>query len=98
LISYEDKASRKHLLIAVELEPGQTMPAAESRKTLEHIVDQLQTINLDFKSAHRTSPLKPEIRIYKCGEGIFDPAHQKLKNDYVWNIDHARAKAEGLTT
>jgi hypothetical protein len=39
---------------------------------------------------------KPEIRIYEPGEGIFDPAHQKVKNDYVWNIDYDRAKAEGI--
>lgn len=97
LISYEDKHSRKHLLIAMELESGQTMTEHESDKALEHIVEQLQIMNLDFKSAHRTSPLKPEIKVYGSETGIFDPAHQKLKNDYVWNIDHARAKEEGLS-
>jgi phenylacetate-CoA ligase len=96
LISYEDARSRKHLLIAVELEPERSMPKAESAKALEHIVERLQVMNLDFKSAHRTSPLKPEIKVYASETGIFDPAHQKLKNDYVWNVDHARAKAEGL--
>jgi hypothetical protein len=53
-------------------------------------------MNLDFKSAHRTSPLKPELRLYKKGTGIFDTAHQKLKNDYVWNIDYKRATKEGI--
>lgn len=96
LISYEDGHSRKHLLIAMELNPDKSMTERESRAALDHIVGQLQVMNLDFKSAHRTAPLKPEIRIYGSEEGIFDAAHQKLKNDYVWNIDHARAKQEGL--
>lgn len=96
LISYEDKDSHKHLLIAVETREGQNMPEVEAHELLESIIDQLKIMNLDFKSAHRTSPLKPEIRVYKNGEGIFDAAHQKLKNDYVWNIDYARAKKEGL--
>jgi hypothetical protein len=43
-----------------------------------------------------TSPLKPEIRFFQTDEGIFDPAHQKLKNDYVWNIDYERAKKERI--
>ncbi|HEX5744552.1 MAG TPA: hypothetical protein VFX84_03845 [Candidatus Saccharimonadales bacterium] len=97
LISYEDGRSHKHLLIAMELEPDQSMTKQESDGALERIVDQLQVMNLDFRSAHRTAPLKPEIRVYKSETGIFDPAHQKLKNDYVWNIDHKRAKDEGLT-
>ena len=96
LISYEDTTSNKHLLFAIELAPSQTMPEASSHKLLEHITEQLQVMNLDFKSALRTSPLKPEIRIYPQGEGVFDPSHDKLKNDYVWNIDRARAKQEGL--
>jgi hypothetical protein len=39
---------------------------------------------------------KPELRVYSAGEGIFDTAHLKVRNDYVWNIDYDRAKAEGL--
>jgi hypothetical protein len=63
---------------------------------LDHIVSELQILNLDFKSAHRTAPRKPEIKIYQAGQGIFDDRYQKLKNDYVWNIDYARAKQEGI--
>jgi phenylacetate-CoA ligase len=94
LISYEDKASHKHLLIAIE--EAAKISDETSAKLLERLIEQLQIMNLDFKSAHRTSPLKPEIRVYAAGTGIFDPAHQKLKNDYVWNIDYERAKAEHL--
>lgn len=96
LISYEDKQAHKHLLIAAELREGKKIARAVSDMLLDHIVEQLQVMNLDFKSAHRTAPLKPEIRMYKYAEGIFDQAHQKLKNDYVWNIDYERAKKEGL--
>ena len=39
---------------------------------------------------------KPELRTYNPGEGIFDANHQKVKNDYVWNIDYDRAKTEGI--
>jgi phenylacetate-CoA ligase len=96
LISYEDERSHKHLLFAIELQAAKSLENSEGEKLLDHIVEKLQVMNLDFKSAHRTSPLKPEIRIYKENHGIFDTAHQKLKNDYVWNIDSARAKEEGL--
>lgn len=96
LISYEDKASHKHLLFAVEIKSGVNFSGTKGADLLAHIIDRLQESNLDFKSAHRTSPLKPEIRIYERGTGIFDPTHQKLKNDYVWNIDYKRALQEGL--
>lgn len=96
LISYEDKKSYKHLLIAIEMAEHASFVKKETDELLEYIVETLQHTNLDFKSAHRTSPLKPEIRVYPYRTGIFDPQHQKLKNDYVWNIDYARAKAEGI--
>ncbi len=96
LVSYEDKESHKHLLFAVELQEGAKLRTTESKALLDDIVTKLQEMNLDFKSAYRTSPLKPELRVYERAEGIFDNAHTKLKNDYVWNIDYARAKREGL--
>jgi phenylacetate-CoA ligase len=96
LISYEDNKSHKHLLFAVELNPDKTMSPKESNELLAYLIDKLQEINLDFKSAHRTSPLKPELKVFKFNQGIFDSAHQKLKNDYVWNIDYHRAKEEKL--
>ena len=96
LISYEDKKAHKHLLIALELDEKATMSKAESDELLAYIVATLQETNLDFKSAHRTSPLKPEMKVYSYHTGIFDAKHQKLKNDYVWNIDYARAKEEGI--
>jgi ABC-type dipeptide/oligopeptide/nickel transport system permease component len=70
--------------------------AKEEEKLLKIIVDQLFVLNLDFKAGYNMAKYKPEIRIYKSGEGIFDPAHQKVKNDYVWNIDYQRAKEEGV--
>jgi hypothetical protein len=63
---------------------------------MEHFLEHLQTIYLELASAHRTAPFKPEIKVYAHGEGIFDPSHQKLKNDYVWNIDYKRALKEGI--
>lgn len=96
LVSYEDKQAHKHLLIAIELEPEVSMSDKESKQLLEFIIDELQVLNLDFKSAHRTAPVKPEIRVFKASTGIFDAKHQKLKNDYVWNIDFERAKQEGI--
>jgi len=96
LISYEDAGAHKHLLIALELDEEAAMSKAEADELLAHIVESLQESNLDFKSAHRTAPLKPEIRTYKYHSGIFDATHQKLKNDYVWNIDYKRALAEGI--
>ncbi len=98
LISYEDKKSHKHLLISIETIEGATISDEESVGLLELIVERLQEINLDFKSAHRTSPLKPELRVYPYDTGIFDRSHQKLKNDYVWNIDYERAKKEGIVS
>ena len=59
-------------------------------------IENLQVTNLDFKSAHSTAQLKPELRVYEFGTGIFDAEHTKLKNDYIWNIDSARAKQEGI--
>jgi phenylacetate-CoA ligase len=96
LVSYEDKQSHKHLLFTVELKDGSHMNHNEAEHLLDHITTQLQVMNLDFKSAHRTAPLKPEIKVYDSGTGIFDAAHTKLKNDYVWNIDYQRAHQEGL--
>ncbi len=96
LISYEDKRAHKHLLFAIELRDNHSFGGKESHELLDEIVSKLQVMNLDFKSAHRTSPIKPEIRIYESNEGIFDAKHQKLKNDYVWNIDCERAREEGL--
>jgi phenylacetate-CoA ligase len=96
LISYEDKGSHKHLLIAIELEEEAATEPKLSQELLDYLLKELQVMNLDFKSALSTAPLKPELRVYKANEGIFDPAHQKLKNDYVWNIDYARAKSEDL--
>jgi len=96
LISYEDKTSRKHLLIAVELSEGKNLTKAEGEKLLEYLVAQLQVLNLDFKSAYSTAQLKPEIQLYKYATGIFDAAHTKLKNDYIWNIDYKRAQDEGI--
>lgn len=98
LISYEDKQSHKHLMIAIELEDGASMKADENNALLQLIIDRLQVMNLDFKSAYSTSPLKPELKVFGYNEGIFDAKHQKLKNDYVWNIDYTRAKAEGIIT
>jgi phenylacetate-CoA ligase len=96
LVSYEDKQSHKHLLIALELHEKATLPVHESDKLLAYLIEQLQVMNLDFKSAHRTAPFKPELKVYKQATGIFDTAHQKLKNDYVWNIDYDRARKEGI--
>lgn len=96
LISYEDKQAHKHLLIAVELDDDAKKSELDESLLLDTIVEKLKVMNLDFKSAYRTSPLKPELRFYEASTGIFDPAHQKLKNDYVWNIDYARAKDEGI--
>jgi phenylacetate-CoA ligase len=96
LISYEDKTARKHLLFAVELVRDEKLSAADSADLLELIIGELQVTNLDFKSAHSTAQLKPEIKIYTAGTGIFDAAHTKLKNDYVWNIDYHRAQEEGI--
>jgi phenylacetate-coenzyme A ligase PaaK-like adenylate-forming protein len=96
LISYEARHATKHLLMAIELCDGKAMTKSESDRLLSQIVERLQKTNLDFKSAYSSSPEKPEIRVYKFNTGIFDPAHTKLKNDYVWNIDYDRAEAEGI--
>jgi phenylacetate-CoA ligase len=96
LISYEDKQSHKRLMIAIEAVEDKTLNEHDSEKLLEQIVTRLQEMNLDFKSAYRTAATKPELKVYASGEGIFDQAHYKLKNDYVWNIDYARAHKEGL--
>jgi phenylacetate-CoA ligase len=96
LISYEDKRAHKHLLIAVELRDEASLSRHEGEELLDYLVESLQVMNLDFKSAHRTAPFKPELKIYKHATGIFDPEHQKLKNDYVWSIDYARAQKEGI--
>ncbi len=96
LISYEDKEARKHLVFAIELVEDQQLNKQGTDKLLELIIESLTETNLDFKSASRTAHIKPEIKIYKSGTGIFDKTHVKLKNDYIWNIDYARAKEEGV--
>lgn len=96
LISYEDQKAHKHLMITVELRPDVKLKTFKDQALLTHIVEQLKVMNLDFKSAISTSPIKPEIKVYGSGQGIFDPKHQKLKNDYVWNIDYKRAKEEAI--
>lgn len=96
LISYEDAEARKHLLIAVENIAEQKTNKADAQVMLAHIVDELQKANLDFRSAHSTAQLKPEIRIYEHATGIFDAEHGKLKNDYIWNIDSTTANKEGI--
>lgn len=97
LISYEDKKAHKHLLIAIELHAGQTMSNSEAQTLLESLIAELKVMNLDFKQACKSAPFKPEIKVYKAGDGIFDQDHQKLKNDYVWNIDYQRAHQEKIT-
>jgi phenylacetate-CoA ligase len=96
LISYEDEEARKHLMIAVEAAEGKTLGKTEEQALLATIIEQLQIMNLDFKSAYSTAQLKPELKLYKYGEGIFDASHTKLKNDYIWSIDYARALKEGI--
>lgn len=96
LISYEDTKARKHLLIAVEANEGKAISETQSEALLREIIENLQATNLDFKSAHSTAQLKPELRVYEFGTGIFDAEHTKLKNDYIWNIDSSRAKQEGI--
>ena len=96
LISYEDKSHQKHLLFALEAAAGVHIAAQDEQKLLDVIIDKLLLLNLDFKAGYEMANHKPEIRIYGSGEGIFNPAHQKVKNDYVWNIDYDRAKEEGI--
>lgn len=96
LISYEDARHQKHLLFALETAKGVTIDTKEQQAMLEIILDQLFLLNLDFKAGYDMAKHKPEIRVYGTGEGIFNLEHQKVKNDYVWNIDHERAKAEGI--
>jgi phenylacetate-CoA ligase len=96
LISYEDKSNQKHLLFALELAMDMHIDAEEQQKLLDVIVNQLFVLNLDFKAGYEMANHKPEIKIYKPNEGIFDLHHQKVKNDYVWNIDYERAKSEGI--
>jgi phenylacetate-CoA ligase len=96
LISYEDADHQKHLLFALEAAEGIHIDENEKHKLLKIIVDQLFVLNLDFKAGYEMANHKPEIRVYGPGEGIFDTAHQKVKNDYVWNIDYDRAKSEGI--
>jgi len=96
LISYEDKEHQKHLLFALEAAKNVHIDAAQAQKLLDVIISQLFVLNLDFKAGYDMANHKPEIRVYEPGEGIFDVAHQKVKNDYVWNIDYDRAKAEGV--
>jgi phenylacetate-CoA ligase len=96
LVSYEDNLHQKHLLFALELAKDMYIDSDERKKLLDVIVDQLFVLNLDFKTGYEMAQYKPELRIYKPSEGIFDSAHQKVKNDYVWNIDNVRAKEEGI--
>lgn len=96
LISYEDKHHQKHLMFALEAADGVNISNTEKEKLLKIIVDQLLVLNLDFKAGYQMANHKPEIRVFNFGEGIFDTAHQKVKNDYVWNIDLDRAKEEGI--
>jgi phenylacetate-CoA ligase len=96
LISYEDKEHQKHLLFALELVQDVHIAASEKKKLLDIIVDQLFILNLDFKAGYEMAKHKPELRTYNQGEGIFDASHAKVKNDYVWNIDYERAKAERI--
>jgi phenylacetate-CoA ligase len=96
LISYEDKSHQKHLLFALELAKDISIDVDEKKKLLDIIINQLFVLNLDFKAGYEMANHKPELRVYKPGEGIFDTTHQKVKNDYVWNIDYDRAKTEGI--
>lgn len=96
LVSYEDKAHQKHLLFALELAQQGNVDEAEKQKLLDIILSQLFVLNLDFKAGYDMAKHKPELRTYNPGEGIFDASHLKLKNDYVWNIDYERARAEGI--
>lgn len=96
LVNFEDQESHKHLLFAIELAEDTNMSKHESDELLGTIVSKLELMNLDFKSANSTSPIKPTLRLYSYRTGIFNPAYQKLKNDYVWNLDSKRSKEEGL--
>lgn len=97
LISYEDDDAKKHLLLAVEQSSNaQPLTRQKGEQLLERIIASLQLSNLDFASGLRTAELRPEIRVFKYREGIFDSEHTKLKNDYIWNIDAESARREGI--
>jgi len=96
LINFEDKRSQKHLLFAIELAENTEMSKQEAEDLRQNIITELEVMNLDFKSANSTAPIKPQIKTFDFHSGIFDSKHQKLKNDYVWNLDYTRAKEEKL--
>ena len=100
MVSYEDHATNKQLLFAVELEPGVPPERFDEAALQEALIGHLCSVNRDFANALRqaTPATRPRLRLYASATGPFAQASTKLKHEYVWQLDAAEAARHGILT
>ncbi len=98
VVSYEDHASDKQLLFALEMKPDVGEDAYDEGNVQTGLLDHLRRVNRDFANAYKDAPAsnRPTVRLYPAGTGVFAEASQKLKNEYVWHLDADAAAEHGL--
>ncbi len=98
VVSYEDHASDKQLLFALEMKPDVGEDAYDEGDVQTGLLDHLRRVNRDFANAYKDAPAsnRPTVRLYRAGTGVFAEASQKLKNEYVWHLDADAAAEHGL--
>ena len=101
LVAYEDAKARKNLLFAFELKQGYSDAKGElSRQLFREVTEYLNKNNLDFKQACKVAAqadTMPKVLLAEYNKSIFErKGVQKLKNEYIWNLNHEQAKLYGL--
>jgi len=101
LVSYEDGKAHKNLLFTFELKNGyKDNNNALAGEVFKEVIDYLNKNNLDFKQASKVASqagVFPKVLLEEYNQGIFErKGAQKLKNEYIWNLNYEQAKIHGL--
>lgn len=89
LVSFEDERGDRQLHIALQLTAGADAAEADLDRWRAFIAAELRRINGDFNNAVLTSAdhTLPTIAFYPFRTGPFSQDGEKLKNEYVWQLD-----------
>lgn len=98
LISYEDSAANKQLLLAIELKPGTPLASLPVQEKSAAILAQLRAKNRDFDNACKIAKPEtlPTINFYEFATGPFAHDKGKLKHEYVCHLSAAEYEALSL--
>jgi len=102
LVAYEDSKANKNLLFSFELKDGyKDSKHSLAAEVFKDVVDYLDKNNLDFKQASKVAAqagVVPNVLLEEYNQGIFErKGTQKLKKEYIWNLNYEQAKIHGLS-